>query len=439
MSDTTRYLPLEQEPPRDTRGAGPQEAASPLQLLPLEESQAAEMLAAAQADGHSVVIRGGGTKSNWGNPPRRCDRVLSTRMLRGFTHADPDNLTLSAAAGTTISEARAQARAMGRVLPLDPRHPARATVGGVVATADQGARSAGYGAVRDVVLGLRAVLGNGSVVRFGGLTMKNVAGYDMTKLFVGSFGTLGLITEVTFRLLPRPETQSLIILPLPSWVDAKTTVARILDSFLQPLSLEVVSRGSGETPYLLAGFAGHPAAVARSVREVSQIHPAAPEAVLADEDAEDLYEALASSGPAGGAAAMVGLRASVPLSQVIDLLGTAEDAASRFGLALSFRGSAARGVADLFLGPRRGPDTVETSEAVVENAALRLVAECVATLRATATALGGSLVVTERSALLPPDFDAWGDPPPALALMRRIKERLDPKGVLNPGRFVGGL
>jgi glycolate oxidase FAD binding subunit len=407
------------------------------------------MLAAAQATGAALRIRGGGTKSGWGNPPSRLDHVLSTRMLRGFTHADADNLTLSAAAGTTIAEARAQARAMGRVLPLDPRHPARATVGGVVATADQGARSAGYGAVRDVVLGLRAVLADGSVVKFGGLTMKNVAGYDMTKLFVGSLGILGLITEVTFRLLPRPETQSLVILPLRSWAEAKITIARILDSYLQPLALEIVSRGSGETPYLLAGFAGHPAAVERSVREVRQIHGGPAEAVLADEDAEELYEALAASGPAGGAARTVGTRASVPLSQVTELIQTAEGVAERLGLALSFRGSAARGVVDLFLSPRRQEDSAATEEASAESPVEKhspqgpelcpAVVEGVAVLRAAAITCGGALVVTERSSLLPPTFDAWGDPPSALVIMRRLKERFDPTSVLNPGCFVGGL
>jgi len=434
-------------------------------LRPTDENQVAALLASASADGTALAIRGGGTKAGWGNPLRRLDHILSTEELRGFSHADADNLTLSAAAGTTIAEARAQAEAMGRVLPLDPRFPSRATVGGVVATADQGARSAGYGGVRDVVLGVRAVLADGSVVKFGGLTMKNVAGYDMTKLFVGSFGVLGVITEVTFRLLPRPQSQCLVILPLPSYPEAKTTIARILDSYLQPLALEVVSRGSGETPYLLAGFAGHPAAVARSVREVKDIHPAPPEAILSDSEAEALYEALAATGPAGTVAGTVGTRASLPLSRVIDLVEAVERLAAQHGLSLAFRGNAARGMVDLFLGLKEqkastsaagpsgatsadgpsgatstdGPFATTPADPAFAGTRAAHLAACLSALRATAVAWGGSLVVTQRAPLLPPSFDAWGDPPSAVIIMRRLKERFDPQGVLNPGRFVGGI
>ncbi len=420
--------------------AGPTQP--PAEVRPAAEDQLGEVLAAAQAADSAICIAGGGTKSTWGNPASRCDLVLSTRALRGFSHADADNLTLSAAAGTTIAEAKAQARAMDRVLPLDPRHPAQATVGGVAATADEGPRAAGYGGVRDVVLGLRAVLVDGSVVKFGGLTMKNVAGYDMTKLFVGSFGVLGVITEVTFRLLPRPETQALVVLPLPSLAEAKAGVACILDSYLQPLALEVVSPGSGDHPLLLAGFAGHPAAVERSVREVRDAHPVPAEAVLVDEDAEGLYEALAAAGPGGGPPRTVGARASVPLSRVLDYIEAAETGARANGLSLSYRGSAARGVIDLFVSGRSAGDSRHGPEAEAAREAARIVDKVsafTAGLRAGAVAMGGSLVITERSALLPQDFDAWGEPTPAVAVMRRIKERFDPRGVLNPGRFVGGI
>ncbi len=439
--------PPAQDAPVQAGHSSPEQTAL-AELRPTDESQVAALLASASAAGRALAIRGGGTKAGWGNPLRRCDHILSTQELRGFSHADADNLTLSAAAGTTIAEARAQAEAMGRVLPLDPRFPTRATVGGVVATADQGARSAGYGGVRDVVLGVRAVLADGSVVKFGGLTMKNVAGYDMTKLFVGSFGVLGVITEVTFRLLPRPQSQSLVVLPLPSYPEARTTIARILDSYLQPLALEVVSRGSGETPYLLAGFAGHPAAVARSVKEVRAIHPTPPEAILSESEAEALYEALAATGPAGPVAGTVGTRASLPLSRVIDLIESAEELADQHGLSLAFRGNAARGMVDLFLGlkeqtakatadaptaaPAQGP-TAAAAQAPADLGA------CLSALRARALAWGGSLVVTQRAPLLPASFDAWGDPPAAINIMRRLKERFDPQGVLNPGRFVGGI
>ncbi len=152
------------------------------------------------------------------------------------------------------------------------------------------------------MLGVRATLADGSAVKFGGRTMKNVTGYDMTKLFVGSFGILGVITEVTFRLLPRYDAQAVVVLPLSSLEEAKASVARVLSSYLQPLALEVVSadalpadfaapppnsrrgraalrrppsarRSAPGRPLLLAGFGGHRAAVDRSIAEVDGSQP----------------------------------------------------------------------------------------------------------------------------------------------------------------------
>jgi FAD/FMN-containing dehydrogenase len=214
---------------------------APVEVCPADEDQLSAVLALADGEGLGVCVAGGATKLDWGNRPRRFDLLVSTRHLRGFSNIDADNLSLSVGAGTPVSEVRAQAQGMDRTLPLDPRRPAVATVGGIAATGDQGARGAGYGGVRDVVLGLRAVLADGSRVKFGGRTMKNVTGYDLTKLFIGSFGVLGVVTEVTFRLLPRPDKQALMVIPLTSLEQGREVATRVLGSYLQPLALEAVS------------------------------------------------------------------------------------------------------------------------------------------------------------------------------------------------------
>ena len=355
---------------------------------PLTRRSWAKSSRQANSDGSACCIVGGGTKRDWGNRSRRFDLLVGTSGLRGFSDVDPDNLTLSVAAGTTVAEARAQADAVHRILPLDPGNPAQATIGGVAATGDQGARAAGYGGLRDVVLGIHAILADGSAVKFGGRTMKNVSGYDMTKLFVGSFGVLGVITEVTFRLLPRFDTQTLVVLALPSLEEAKASVARVLTSYLQPLALEVVSadalpsglagataklpagRGaaaapatagapaSAGRPLLLAGFGGHRAAVDRSIQEVTEAHPGAAPQVLRDEEAEALYEHLAGVGGSGasgsrgdsaspGRGAGLRVRASVPISRALDLIIVAQNCANANGVALGYRVGAARGRADL--------------------------------------------------------------------------------------------
>ena len=469
----------------DIRGIRPEK-----EFRPSDEADLAAILAQASRDGSACYIGGGLTKQDWGAAPGRIDVLLSTAGLSGCSDVDPDNLTLSAAAGTTVAEACGRAEAVGRILPLDPGYPRYATIGGVVATGDQGARAAAYGGLRDVVLGVRATLADGSAVKFGGRTMKNVSGYDMTKLFVGSFGILGVITEVTFRLLPRYDTQAVVVLPLSSLEEAKASVARILTSYLQPLALEVVSTHAmppdfasttaklprGRTtasapapvgalvvpgrPLLLAGFGGHRAAVDRSIAEVTTANPGAVPQVLRDNDAEALYAYLAVSGagvPYGGAAASagdagaageavvsagdrsrrLGFRASVPISRALDLVQAAHECATANGFALGFRAGAARGRVGLFFAPEEG--AAAEGAAAGGAAADARYGACLTHMRAQAVAMGGSLFVTGGAGLLPSGYDAWGDVGPALAIMKRIKERFDPKGVLNPGRFVGGI
>jgi glycolate oxidase FAD binding subunit len=458
----------------DIRGIRPEK-----ELHPTDEAQLGAILAQANRDGSACYVAGGLTKQDWGAPPERIDVLLSMGDLSGCSDVDPDNLTLSAAAGTTVAEACGRAEAVGRILPLDPGHPRHATIGGVVATGDQGARAAAYGGLRDVVLGVRATLADGSAVKFGGRTMKNVTGYDMTKLLVGSFGILGVITEVTFRLLPRYDTQAVVVLPLSSLEEAKASVARILTSYLQPLALEVVSAhalppdfatttaklpggrapaapatigapAAPGRPLLLAGFGGHRAAVDRSIAEVTAANPGAVPQVLRDGDAEALYAHLAVSGAgvSGGEAATgaageavggtrdgsprLGLRASLPISRALDMVQAAQECAATNGLTLGYRAGAARGRVGLDFAPQEGAPA-EGGAADARYAA------CLTQMRAQAVAMGGSLFVTGGAGLLPAGYDAWGDVGPALAIMKRIKQRFDPRGILNPARFAGGI
>ena len=433
------------------RGLTPREV-----LRPADEGELAAILAKACAERTACYIGGRLTKQHWGGAPDRMDLLIETGALSGCYDVDPDNLTLTAGPGTTVAEARAQAEAVGRVLPLDPEQPGRATIGGVVATGDQGPRGASYGGLRDVVLGVRAMLAHGTAVKFGGRTMKNVAGYDMTKLFVGSFGVLGIITEVTFQLLPRPDSQALVIVPLPSLEEGRTSVARILGSYLQPLALEVVSadalppdhaartaklpagRATAPAtggapifpgkPLLLAGFGGHRAAVDRSVREVTGPHLGLAAYVLRDEAAEAFYEHLAAHEP-GAAEGQLGLRASVPISRALDVVAAARDYSAANSLVLAYRAGTARGRVDLLFssGPA-GANAGETDFAA-----------CLAHMRSVAAGMGGSLIATGGAGALPAGYDAWGDAGAALAIMTRIKERFDPQRILNPGRFVGGI
>jgi glycolate oxidase FAD binding subunit len=424
-----------------------------LEVRPADEQQLAAVLALAGRERLGVCVAGGGTKLAWGDRPAHFDLLVRTTGLPARCDVDADDLTLTVAAGVSVAEARAQALALRRVLPLDAGVPSEATVGGVAATGDQGARGAAYGAVRDVVLGLRATLADGTAVRFGGRTMKNVAGYDMTKLFVGSFGALGVITEVTFRLLPLPDSQALTILPLGSLDEGRAVAARILDSCLQPLVLEAVSPGLADwaglspTPVspsagvLLAAFGGHGSAVERSVCEVSALAGGTKPTILGGAEAEEALERLtgfsavataAGGGTSGPEGASLKARGSVPLSAAWGLVETALSMADSKGLGLAYRMGVARGIVDLWVGARPGgrPNGASHAESL---------AAWTAGVRQAAVAAGGQLTVTGGLESLPPGYSVWGEPGASVAIMKRIKERLDPNGTLNPGRSVGGI
>src|SRR5947208_2316906 len=173
-------------------------------VTPASEEDLARVVAEANRRGLKVTPRGGGTKLEWGNPPERVDLVLSTLGLsRVVEHAHGD-MTVTAEAGCTYGALQMHVARRGQRLALDNLFPDRATLGGIMATNDSGALRVGFGSLRDLVLGVTVALPDGTLARSGGKVVKNVAGYDLPKLMVGAFGTLGVITQATFRLHPLP-------------------------------------------------------------------------------------------------------------------------------------------------------------------------------------------------------------------------------------------
>ncbi len=410
---------------------------APVEVYPGDEQQLAEVMRLAHADRLAVCVRGGGTKLEWGNRPRGLDLLVSTARLCETVDLDPDDLTVTVQAGRVATALRDEVAGVRRILPLYSARRGPATVGGVISTGVYGLRTAVRGGLKDVVSGVRVVLADGSVVKFGGRTMKNVAGYDMTKLFVGSCGTLGVISEATVRLLPRPDVQALVIVPSGSLEEAGRAARRVLGSHLAPVALEVASPrfipvegpGGPSGVWLVAGFHGHRAEVDRSVREVEEIAGRRAERVLEDDEADAFYEAIPAPSDMGPPPRdLVTARAIVPVGQIWDLAQRAVREAQAAGLEMAYRVGAGRGRIEIVL------DLASAGER--QSQALP---SYLGGLRAQAQQGGGSLIVREGLDHLPSDFDAWGDPGAALALMKRIKEKLDPHDMLNPGRYVGGM
>src|SRR6266550_2600621 len=195
-----------------------------LVIEPGTERELAEILRLSNEAGLAVIPRGGGTKLGWGNSPARADLILSTvRMTEIIEHAWAD-LTVTVEAGCTIQRLQETLGQHGQRLALDPLWPEKATVGGVLSTNDSGALRLRFGALRDLIIGVTIALPDGTLASSGGKVVKNVAGYDLPKLFTGAFGTLGVITRATFRLHPLPHAVQLLEFATPD----EATLAKLL-------------------------------------------------------------------------------------------------------------------------------------------------------------------------------------------------------------------
>jgi len=370
-------------------------------LAPSDPRACAQALRDAAQAGRSLRIRGSGTKDGLGDL-LPTDEVLHTTALVGIVDHVPADLTATVRAGMRLRDVQAGLAERGQFLPLDPPH-ADATIGGIVAANSSGFGVLRYGMVRDLLIGTITALTDGTVARAGGRVVKNVAGYDLNKLLVGSFGTLGVIVEATFKVLPLPTTRGACVRTCP---DAATAFARadaIVRTSLRPTAL-VVERDGREWRLVVAA-AGERTVVDRTLREAGGDAAPDPDALLAP-----LRELPATA--TDGAL----VRVVLPLAAQAAF---AENASKVDGFArlVADAGSA---VALVHL---RGDDST--------------VAASAAAVMASARALGGSARAERRAPSLRGRISARGAAEPAgHFLMRRVKEAFDPHGVLEPGRSV---
>jgi glycolate oxidase FAD binding subunit len=361
--------------------------------------------------GGALVASGLGAHLDLGGPPARVDVLLRLDRLATIVDHQAADMTVTVEAGCPLARLDEVLRAAGQWLPLDPPRFDATTVGGLVAANLAGPLRASQGTVRDLLLGLRVVDGEGRVVRGGGRVVKNVAGYDLPKLHVGALGTLGVVVEATFKVRPRPAREAAIVLRTRAFDDA-TTCALAVRAALDPLWLEVATRD--DAWLVAAGVAGVEAEVVAALGTIETIatrHAAAIERV--DDGAAALRHALAAFGVEPAAAV---LRASVLPGDVAWAI-----ARLRARAPLPVSAHVANGVV----------------RARVADAAA--VAPLVRAVRPELEGRGGFLVVERATPAAKATLDVWGDAGEGLGLMRRVKAAFDPHGVFAPGRYVGGL
>jgi glycolate oxidase FAD binding subunit len=387
-------------------------------------SEASQVLRAAADDGLAVAFSGGGGKLGLGNPPDRVDLLVSTqRMDQVLEHAAGD-LVVRAQAGVRLADLQQLLAPAGQWLALDPPEP-RATLGGVVAANASGPRRLRYGTVRDLIIGITVVLADGTVARAGGKVVKNVAGYDLAKLFCGSLGTLGMVAEIIFRLHPVPAAAAVVTVAVDSPERAGQAVRRLLRSALEPSAIELALDGWGWPGRLTVVFEGiQPGVDAQAAAAAEQLGQVGEAAVAGPGKTE---AALNQLGALPFEKAELAFKATCPPAELPGVL--ADGVLGRVGQLSAHAGTGVLWLA----GDLREGDLPADSPVV--PTVVRWIAEA----REGLAARGGSLVVVKAPPHLKRAVDVWGPAGDALGLMRRVKERFDPERRMSPGRFVGGI
>jgi glycolate oxidase FAD binding subunit len=371
---------------------------------PATREELAQALKEAGAAGEPVRFLGGGTKLSWGTAGVEDALELPTGGLDRILEHNAGDLTAVLEAGVPLARAQAAFAEEGQMLALDPPDDG-ATIGGVVATADSGPLRGRYGGVRDLVVGMRVVLSDGTIAKSGGKVIKNVAGYDLAKLFAGALGTLGAIVEVSVRLHPLQPASATAVGSAKDPDELGRALIQVSRAPLEHSGFDVCwADGAGSLSIRFAGAAPRPPAelAERLLRDAGL-------ATEIEEEDEELWsgQRARQRGERSGGAV---LRVSSLPTRLPDVIRAAEDAGG------SLVGRAALGLSWVSL-PEPTAEQVESLRRILQPS---------------------PCVVLDRPASL--EVDPWGTiDPGVVALMRRVKELFDPAGICNPGVFAGGL
>jgi glycolate oxidase FAD binding subunit len=382
--------------------------------------ETSEVMKLASREGLAISPRGGGTKMGLGNLPRQVDLILSTSRMDGIIEHVPGDQIVRAQAGLRLEALQENLAGSDQMLGLDPPEEG-ATVGGVVAANASGPRRLRYGTVRDLIIGIKVVLADGTVAKAGGKVVKNVAGYDLSKLFTGSLGTLGVIAEANFRLHPIRESARTVFVEVGDHTQIPDVAQALTHSSVSQFVLDALEmRWEGDRGVIAALFEGiEPAVEAQSSAAAELLRSHGEASVLGKDDGDEFWNSFARRPWATGD---VALKIGAPPADLTAVLDSVLGAAERAGVEARLSGHAGTGVT--FAGLSGEDDgLVDVVEEVREIRVRR----------------GGSVVVQGAPLSIKERLDVWGPVGDYLGLTRRVKEKFDPGYTMNPGRFLGGI
>jgi glycolate oxidase FAD binding subunit len=438
-------------------------------VFPKDTRMVAAVVRCACRGNLAIAPWGRGTKMAMGNPPERLDLVVCLARMNHMLDVDTANLTITVEAGVKFRDVQARLATeedrcylpledlkteadeficsdrahSGCFLPLDPPFSEKATIGGIIATNSSGPKRLLYGLPRDMLLGVRFVTPKGEIIGAGGKTVKNVSGYDISKLMIGSLGSLGILCEMTLRLLPLPEKMETLVFTFDSFSDASDFAGAVLSTKLLPAALEVANsavldamdfRGPSDfTPgryVALLAVEAFDEAVTRMRKELQVMarHFKSRGRALVEEDKHGLF--WLTLGEIQSAALvksprLVALQLGYPLSVWKALFEFADETLSRHGLDYTLLCHSGSGVILINI--------------LQDGSGEKALTEAVGSLLAECRKAGGNLVVQRAPTDLKGALPVWGEPGSDLALMKRIRVEVDPANLMNPGRHALGL
>jgi glycolate oxidase FAD binding subunit len=393
-------------------------------VYPNTQEELSEIITCVHKNHWRVLACGNSSKLTWGGLTKNIDLIISTKRLNRIVEHAVGDLTLTVEAGTKFADIQEIVTKERQFLALDPAYPQTATIGGVVATSDADSLRQRYGGVRDMLLGISFIRYDGKIAKAGGRVVKNVAGYDLMKLFTGSFGTLGIISQVTFRLYPMSEASQTVVL-----IGAADSIAEVnkilLASALTPIAIDLLSTelvnslGLGKNMGLITRF--------QSVTE------------SVEEQSNRLLEVGQKLGLSGSSFSG---NDEVNLWQRLQSFMWEVDTELAIACKIGVLPTAA--VTTLTQLDNLAPESIGLIHAssglgLLKFSSSKLSPETILQMRNVCQLNSGYLTILEAPLAWKKQLDVWGYGGNALDLMRKIKQQFDPENIFSPHRFVAGI